>query len=362
MHRRIAIHCKRRSAFLVGYANSRLPFYHRQIPFDRLLQPRFLQHHRMQRLRQASDFVERSLRNLPYFQQIGPQFGFFWRLIARPSQHRSHRSQDLPELIMKFARDITQRGFLGRNQRLRQITALLRKRRQLIEQYPVAANQIKAREDNRDQRSRKKVVRLPLYVVVNLRDLRRRAIFALIVLDQHLRDSRTQRRQPCLQRQPYLLPRFFFLFLAPLRQSERAVNRVPELRQRTLQILLLVRCSSLRRNLLLVLESIVQIAAHALKLRLPRSQRIRLLIIHQTGVEHVAHRDADRIQFVLNAQQLQRVFAVAVNQIALQFAQAGDAPGHISRVPDHRRQRNHQPDVKWSCRRSPRRLPHRARI
>src|SRR5260221_16085 len=125
----------------------------------------------------------------------------------------------------------------------------------------------------------------------------------------------TRSSDPGLQRQAYLLARFFFLFFAALRQREGAINRVPELRERAFEILLLVRRPALWRNLLLALEGVVQIAAHALKLRLPRGQRIGLLVIHKSGVEHVTHRDADGIQLILNAQQLQRVFPVSVNQI-----------------------------------------------
>ena len=69
--RSTSIDRKRRSRFLVGYANSRLPFHHRQIPFDRLLKSGFFQHHRMQRLRKTADFIQRTLSNLANLEEVG---------------------------------------------------------------------------------------------------------------------------------------------------------------------------------------------------------------------------------------------------------------------------------------------------
>jgi hypothetical protein len=88
-------------------------------------------------------------------------------------------------------------------------------------------------------------------------------------------------------------------------------------------------------NLLLATQRVVQICANALELRGPRRQRIGLIV-----VQHVAHRQGQRVQIVLDAKQLQRVFPVAVHQIVLQFAQAGDLPRDVSRVSNHGRQRD----------------------
>ena len=69
-------------------------------------------------------------------------------------------------------------------------------------------------------------------------------------------------------------------------------------------------------------QRVIQIRVDALELRGPRDQRIRLV-----GIQHVSHRQPHRIQIVLDAQQLQRIFdgcdppirsaACAVPQIAL---------------------------------------------
>src|SRR5579863_5322 len=55
------------SRFLVGYFNSGLPFHHWNVPVDRTLETGFIQHDRVQRLREAADFVEGGLRNLRNF-------------------------------------------------------------------------------------------------------------------------------------------------------------------------------------------------------------------------------------------------------------------------------------------------------
>ena len=40
------------------------------------------------------------------------------------AQHRAHGRKYLAKFVMQFARDISQRGFLGRDQLLREIAAL----------------------------------------------------------------------------------------------------------------------------------------------------------------------------------------------------------------------------------------------
>jgi hypothetical protein len=42
------------------------------------------------------------------------------------------------------------------------------------------------------------------------------------------------------------------------------------------------------------------------------------------SIEHIAHREAEGIQVILDAQQLERVLPVAVGKFTLQFSQAGD--------------------------------------
>ena len=131
MYSRIAADRKRGSAFLVGYANSSLPFHHRQVPLDRQLQAGLIEHHRVERLRQAADLFQRALRDFAHLEQFRAKRGIFRRQTTRSSQHC--RSQDLPELVVQFAGNMAQRGFLRRDQSLRQFAALCGKRFKAVE-------------------------------------------------------------------------------------------------------------------------------------------------------------------------------------------------------------------------------------
>ena len=101
------------------------------------------------------------------------------------------------------------------------------------------------------------------------------------------------------------------------------------------------------RDLLLAAQRGIEVGADALKLRRPGRQRIRLV-----AVEHVAHRQAELVQVVLDAEQLERVLPAAVDQIRLQHAQAGDLPRHVPRIGHHGRERDDQPEQQRRGRRS----------
>src|SRR6185437_16023246 len=147
-----------------------------------------------------------------------------------------------------------------------------------------------------------------------------------------------------------------FTFLATLCQRKNSVNSIPKLRKRALQVLLLVNRPPSGRKLLLSPESVIKVFAHPLELRPPRGERITLPGLQRVHVEHVAHGDADGIQLILDAQKLQRILAVPVDQVILQLPQAGDSSSHIPRVSHYRQKRNNQTDVERRCRRSSRRL------
>ena len=94
------------------------------------------------------------------------------------------------------------------------------------------------------------------------------------------------------------------------------VGRVPELGHRIGQVLTLLGCLARHGDLALSLQRIVEIGADACELIRPRGQGIRL-----AAVEHVAHREANLVQVVLNAQQLQRVASIAIGEVGLEAAQ-----------------------------------------
>src|SRR5271163_1418444 len=67
MNTHAAVHREGRPRFHVGYFNSSLPFHRRNVPVNRTLEAGFIEHHRMQRLRKATNFVERRLSDLRDF-------------------------------------------------------------------------------------------------------------------------------------------------------------------------------------------------------------------------------------------------------------------------------------------------------
>src|SRR5580765_7056950 len=103
MHRRIAANGKWCAALFIRYANSSLPLYYGQIPFDRLLQSRFIEHHRMQRLRKTADLVECTLRDFANFEQFCAKRRSIRSQIAGTAKHRSHGGKNLSKLIVQLA-------------------------------------------------------------------------------------------------------------------------------------------------------------------------------------------------------------------------------------------------------------------
>ena len=75
------------------------------------------------------------------------------------------------------------------------------------------------------------------------------------------------------------------------------------------------------------MHGIVQISMDALKLCGPRGERVGLII-----ADHVPHGDSEQVQIILNAQQLQRVLAITVDQFRLKSAQPGHLPCDVRRI------------------------------
>src|ERR1019366_6887847 len=105
--------------------------------------------------------------------QFSALLWIFRSMFFGPRQHRAHRRQDLSELIVQFARDVTQGGFLGGNELLGKFAALFGKRRELAEQSPIRANQVKTGEENGNESRGQEQIDLALDAAVNLRDAQR---------------------------------------------------------------------------------------------------------------------------------------------------------------------------------------------
>jgi hypothetical protein len=120
---------------------------------------------------------------------------------------------------------------------------------------------------------------------------------------------------PRLKRQADLLA--CLVGAARASELEDPIRRIPELRDRCGEKTSLLRRLLRQRHLSLPLQRIVEIRANARELIGPRGQRIRL-----TAIEHVAHRETDLVQVVLDSEQLKRIAAVAIGEVRLQTAQA----------------------------------------
>ncbi len=184
VHAGAAIHRKRRALFLIGYGNSGLSFYGRNVPVERALESGLVEHHRMQRLRKAANALQSSLHDLENFLQISTQGRTLRSMRSSAPQHRTNGGENLSEFIVQFARNVTQRGFLRGNQLLRQFAAALGNLRQAREQPPVPANQRKSVQQNRQKSCGQKNIDLPLHPVIDLNDALAGLLLILAVLHQ----------------------------------------------------------------------------------------------------------------------------------------------------------------------------------
>jgi hypothetical protein len=164
-----------------------------------------------------------------------------------------------------------------------------------------------------------------------------RSGLALVVLHQLTRHRGTERRLPRLQRHPHLGARLGVV--AGAGQGEHAVGGVPELLEGDAEQFTLLRRAAGDADFFLAPQGVVEIAAEAVELRRPGVERIAGL-----AVEHVAHRQAELIQIVLNPEQLQGIAAVAVGEIVLEVAQLRDLARQIPGIGGHRGQRDDEPE------------------
>ena len=113
--RGISIHGKGRTGFQVAYVNPGLLFHGGNVPVQGAFQSGFVEHYRMERLREAAHLIERGLGDVAHFAQIGAQRRAFRKMVGGTGEQRANGGENLAELIMKFARDGAQGGFLRRN-------------------------------------------------------------------------------------------------------------------------------------------------------------------------------------------------------------------------------------------------------
>jgi hypothetical protein len=266
-------------------------------------------------------------------------------MVARAAEHRSHGCQHLPEFVVQLAGQVMKRRFARRDELLRDVAALFRERCQLREETPVGLNQVEARHHDGGEGDGEERVDLALHLIVDALHPARRFLLAFVVLDQQPRDRGAECGLPGLERDPDLRAR---LGLVPVaRQRKNAIGRIPELRQRIGEVLALLGRPRADCQLILTPQRILEIEPHALKLAGPGGQWIRFAV-----VQHVAHREADCIQVVLNAEQLQRVSAAPVGEVGLQRPKPRDLPGEVVRVGRDRGESDDHPRKQPRRRRS----------
>ena len=245
---------------------------------------------------------------------------------------------------MQLARHLSERRLACRDELLRHLPALVRQLRQRREQSAVRSDQVCARDQDRGEGGGQEPVHLPLDPAINRLNLLGGLALALVVLDEQPRHRGAERRLPGLKRETDLRPRFFFVPLG--RQCEHPIDGIPELCNRTDQVLPLLGCLARDGHFLLPLQRIIEIGAYPQELGRPGCERVLSLTI-----EHVAHRQAERVEIVLDAQQLKRVPATPIDEVGLQAPQPGDLPRDVPGIRHDGRNRNRQPDQKTRGRR-----------
>ena len=159
-----------------------------------------------------------------------------------------------------------------------------------------------------------------------------------IVLDQHARDFLRQRvplgpkssrnQRTCLH------------LIARVCPFEYLVGRRLQIAQRHGQLLLIGVLLGVRGECRLLANRIFQLHAQSMELRFESDQAILIL-------NHVVEREAERIQRILDADELQGIEAIALDGVRLQFPQARDLPPREQGIENQRRQchgeSDHQP-------------------
>lgn len=93
-----------------------------------------------------------------------------------------------------------------------------------------------------------------------------------------------------------------------------------------------------------VLDGVFEVGADAFELRDPGDDRVGL-----GGILHVAHSEAEGVEIVLDAQELERVAAVAVDEVALHFADARELDGDVGGVGEDGEDGDDEAEVEAAC-------------
>ena len=127
-------------------------------------------------------------------------------------------------------------------------------------------------------------------------------------------------------------------------ERKHAIDGVPELGEGLIEIEKLVVGGSGLGESGFVFNGVLQVGADAFELRDPGENWIGL-----GGVLHVAHSEAERVEVVLNAEELERVTAVAVNEVALHFVDYGELEGDVGGISKDGEDGDDEAEVEAAC-------------
>ena len=320
---------------LVVDMDAGLLFKHGQVLPQGRFQAGLLDHGRMQRLRKRADLVEGGLDDLLYLLEVRAQ-GRVHGLSATagPLQHGADGSQNLAELVVQLARDVTEGTLLHGDQLLGEFAAPVGQRGDLIEHAAIVLHQVEPVGQQDDQDGRQEQVDIALCAGVDLAGLGGGLFFVVVVLDQQARDRRGQGRLARFERDSDAGARFGLIGLG---KGEDAVERVPELGRGGGKVLARPFRTEGGPELSLAGDGVFQVDAKPLELRLPGGERVVL-----AAVQHVAQGHVDQVQIVLNAQQQHGIGAIAVDSLGLQLAEPAHLDGGVGRIDRDRRKRDRQ--------------------
>src|ERR1700690_2513845 len=144
-----AIDWKRIAGFLVADGDPGLLFHHGNVPVHGAFEAGLIEHHRMERLREAANIFESLLRDVADFTKIAPNGGALRHLFFGTAQECADGGENLSEFIVQFPGDVAKRGFLSGNQFLSEFAALSRKVMELREKPAIQTNEVEAGDQNR---------------------------------------------------------------------------------------------------------------------------------------------------------------------------------------------------------------------
>src|SRR5690348_2893516 len=116
-------------------------------------------------------------------------------------------------------------------------------------------------------------------------------------------------------------------------EGEDAVDGIPELGHGTCQKRALLRGTTRRGESCLETHGIVEIGPNSLELCRPGCKRIGLI-----AADHVTHGYGQQVEIILDAEELEGVSAIAVDEVGLELSQSGDLPGDVSGISNYGRQ------------------------